>query len=103
MEWKRILDTLSDRIKGSLATSSGDAGVAQEYVDNMIKKLRDEIFELIGSLKEELDKKISFDDLWKSEALILEKLDEVAGALLKKLADKGDTKKALIYLEKKIN
>ena len=28
MEWKRILDTLSDRIKGSLATSSGDAGVA---------------------------------------------------------------------------
>lgn len=69
----------------------------------MIKKLRDEIFELIGSLKEELDKKISFDDLWKSEALILEKLDEVAGALLKKLADKGDTKKALIYLEKKIN
>jgi hypothetical protein len=33
----------------------------------------------------------------------LEKLDEVAGALLKKLADKSDTKKALIYLEKKIN
>lgn len=50
-----------------------------------------------------MEKKISFDDLWKSEALILEKLDEVAGALLKKLADKGDTKKALIYLEKKIN
>ena len=49
-----------------------------------------------------MEKKVSFDDLWKSEALILEKLDEVAGALLKKLADKGDTKKALIYLEKKV-
>lgn len=55
---------------------------------------------LLTALKEE---KVSFDDLWKSEAVILEKLDEVAGALLKKLADKGDTKKALIYLEKKIN
>lgn len=53
---------------------------------------------LLTALKEE---KVSFDDLWKSEAVILEKLDEVAGALLKKLADKGDTKKALIYLEKK--
>jgi len=58
---------------------------------------------LLQALRDDLDKKISFDDLWKSEALILEKLDEVAGALLKKLADKGDTKKALIYLEKKIN
>jgi len=33
----------------------------------------------------------------------LEKVDEVAGALLKKLADKTETKKALIYLEKKVN
>ena len=57
---------------------------------------------LITSLKDELEKKVVLDDLWKSEALILEKLDEVAGALLKKLADKGDTKKALIYLEKKV-
>lgn len=55
---------------------------------------------LLTALKEE---KVSFDDLWKSEAVILEKLDEVAGALLKKLADKGDTKKALIYLEKKVH
>jgi len=46
---------------------------------------------------------VSFDDLWKSEALLIEKLDEVTGALLKKLADKGETKKALIYLEKKVN
>lgn len=57
---------------------------------------------LLKALKDELDKKVSFDDLWKSEALIIEKMDEVAGALLKKLADKGDTKKALIYLEKKV-
>lgn len=35
--------------------------------------------------------------------MILEKLDEVAGALLNKLADKQDTKKALLFLEKKIN
>ena len=57
---------------------------------------------MIQALRDEMEKKVSFDDLWKSEALILEKLDEVAGALLKKLADKGDTKKALIYLEKKV-
>jgi hypothetical protein len=34
--------------------------------------------------------------------LILEKLDEVAGALLKKFADKGETKKGFIVLEKKV-
>jgi hypothetical protein len=68
-----------------------------------LNKLRDDLMALLKALKEELDKKVSFDDLWKSEALILEKVDEVAGALMKKLADKSDTKKALIYLEKKIN
>ncbi len=30
------------------------------------------------------------------------KLDEVAGALMNKLADKSDTKKALQHLEKKV-
>jgi hypothetical protein len=68
-----------------------------------LNKLRDDLMALLKALKEELDKKVSFDDLWKSEALILEKVDEVAGALMKKLADKSDTKKALIYLEKKVN
>lgn len=68
-----------------------------------LSRLRDDLMALLKALKDELDKKVSFDDLWKSEALILEKVDEVAGALMKKLADKQDTKKALIYLEKKVN
>lgn len=55
--------------------------------------------ELIKALR---DEKVPFDDLWKSEAVILEKVDEVAGALIKKLADKSDTKKALIYIERKV-
>lgn len=75
-------------------------GITEELVDEKIRKCKEELLNLLKALKEE---KVSFDDLWKSEAVILEKVDEVAGALLKKLADKGDTKKALVYLEKKIN
>lgn len=33
---------------------------------------------------------------------IFQKIDEIVGALIKKLANKEDTKKALGYLEKKI-
>lgn len=33
---------------------------------------------------------------------IFSKIDEIVGALMKKLANKDDTKKALAYLEKKI-
>lgn len=46
--------------------------------------------------------KVNYEDLYKSEALLLQKLDEVALALMKKFADKADTKKALAYLEKKV-
>lgn len=53
---------------------------------------------MINGLKTDMDKKVSYDDLWKSQALILDKLDEVTAMLLKKLADKGETKRALIFL-----
>lgn len=33
---------------------------------------------------------------------VLQKLDEVAEAIQKKFADKGDTKKALSYIENKV-
>lgn len=61
-----------------------DDGMMEEN----LSKLRDDLMALLKALKDEMDKKVSFDDLWKSEALILEKVDEVAGALMKKLADK---------------
>lgn len=60
-------------------------GVSEELVDEKIRKCKEELLNLLKALQEE---KVSFDDLWKSEAVILEKLDEVAGALLKKLADR---------------
>jgi len=41
------------------------------------------------ALKDDIDKKISLDDLNRMQSYILQKLDEVAGALIHKLAD-GD-------------
>jgi len=83
------------------------SGVTMEQVkalvDEEINKLRDEILALLDELRQLIDKKAEADDLWKSEAALLEKLDQVAGALMKRAqADKSDTKKALIFLEKKI-
>jgi len=82
-------------------------GVSLEQVKQMIdeetRKLRDELLALIDALRAELAKKADAEDLWKSEAALLEKLDQIAGALMKRAqADKNDTKKALMFLEKKI-
>jgi len=78
--------------------------VSEEYVDKRINQLRDELLKLIQALRNDLNDKASLQDLYKSEALILHKVDEVTEAILGKCAaDKKDTKKALIYLEKKVN
>jgi len=83
--------------------SSGFIPINDIDFEKRLADIKEEIMNLIRGIQLELEKRINFDDLWKSEALILEKLDEVAGALLKKLADKGDTKKALLYLERKVS
>ncbi len=75
----------------------------KEIVNEEINKLRDELMALIEALKDALEKKADSEDLWKSEAALLEKLDQIAGALMKRAqADKNDTKKALMFLEKKV-
>lgn len=75
----------------------------RQLIDEEINKLRDELMALIEALRAALDKKADAEDLWKSEAALLEKLDQIAGALMKRSqADKNDTKKALMFLEKKV-
>jgi len=75
----------------------------KQMIDEEINKLRDELLALIEGLRIEVSKKAEAEDLWKSEAALLEKLDQIAGALMKRAqSDKTDTKKALMFLEKKI-
>jgi len=102
----------SHKLKGSRGASfenmAGGSGVTLEQVkhliDEEINKLRDEIMAIIEALRAALEKKADTEDLLKSEAALLEKLDQIAGALMKRAqADKNDTKKALMFLEKKIN
>lgn len=108
-----IIKDLKDKSKASRRTSfdhenaSSGSGVTLEQVKHMIdeeiRKLRDELMAMIEALKDALDKKADAEDLWKSEAALLEKLDQIAGALMKRAqADKNDTKKALMFLEKKV-
>lgn len=91
--------------KPSVDFSSSGVTLEQvkQIVDEEINKLRNELLALIDELRQLIDKKADADDLWKSEAALLEKLDQVAGALMKRAqADKNDTKKALLFLEKKV-
>lgn len=75
----------------------------RQMIEEAIGRLRDELMAIIEELRALIEKKADSDDLWKSEAALLEKLDQVAGALMKRAqADKSDTKKALIFLEKKV-
>jgi len=108
-----MIKELREKSKASRRTSfdhdnaSPNSGVTLEQVKQMIdeeiRKLRDELMALIEALKDALDKKADAEDLWKSEAALLEKLDQIAGALMKRAqADKNDTKKALMFLEKKV-
>jgi len=97
------------KIKGSKGSSFENGGgvtleQVKQIVDEEIKNLRDEILAILEELKALIDKKADTEDLMKSEAALLEKLDQIAGALMKRAqADKNDTKKALMFLEKKIN
>jgi DNA repair exonuclease SbcCD ATPase subunit len=98
------------RSKGSKGSSFdvSSSGVTldqvRQIVDEEIRKLRDEILAMLDAFHHDLEKKADTDDLLKSEAALLEKLDQIAGALMKRAqADKNDTKKALMFLEKKIN
>jgi chromosome segregation ATPase len=92
--------------KGGSFENGGGVTLEQvkQIVDDEISKLRDEIMAILEELKNLIDKKADAEDLMKSEAALLEKLDQIAGALMKRAqADKNDTKKALMFLEKKIN
>lgn len=57
---------------------------------------------MFDALREELGKKCSLDDLYKSDALLLEKVDDIAGALIKKLADKKEVVNSLNYLDVRV-
>jgi hypothetical protein len=50
-----------------------------------------------------LDTKVDKDTLNMSEKAIMDKIHECITALMIKMADKNETKKALIFLEKRIN
>ena len=73
------------------------------YVDQAIAKLRDEFLMLIKRLEEVVNLKADTEDLVRLEQQILAKLEEIVQALMKQFANKQETKKALIYLEQKVN
>ena len=66
-----MLDFLSEIINKSGNGQDGASGAGKEYVDSEIAKLREEVIQFFKALKDELDKRVLFDDLWKSEALLL--------------------------------
>lgn len=70
-----ILKELARLRKRKSSTISGGGGVNQEQItsllDDLINKLRLEIFKIIDDIKQQLGKKIGMEELWKSEGILL--------------------------------
>lgn len=107
-DMKRKVDTISKKNndmgkKQSMKKDGADLQKVKELIDGAVNGLRDELLKMIKDLQQQLDKKIGGeDDLLLYQQKIFQKIDEIVGALIKQLANKNETKKALSYLEKKI-
>lgn len=69
-----ILKELARLRKRKSSNTSGN-GVNPEQissiVEDLINKLRQEIFKILDEIKQKLGKKIEMEDLWKSEGIII--------------------------------
>ena len=75
----------------------------KKVVDDGIDKLREELVNMLNEIHQQLTSKDGVEnDLMLYQQKIYEKIDEIIEALLDQLADKTDTKRGLLYLEKKI-
>lgn len=72
-------------------------------VETQVRTVREELTLAVRDLDDVVKTKAASEDLSKVEANMLMKLEEIVQALIKQLANKQETKKALIYLEQKIN
>lgn len=57
---------------------------------------------LIKKLEDALANKVDTEEHYNTIQEILKKIDDIVNSILKKCADSNDTKKALIFLDKKI-
>ena len=72
-------------------------------INDSVSKLREEILALLKAIDEKMKLKLEKEDLIRLEQGILNKIEEIVQMLMKQLANKTETKKALVYLEQKIN
>lgn len=82
------------------------AGLKPDSSDEIGKhfnKIIDDLKKQINDIVEQLELKANKGEIQQVEESLLQKLDKCVEALIKKLADKNDTKKALLFLEKRIN
>ena len=97
-----MLEALRNSDRGPGSPGGPSLSEIKLMIEGEIGKLKEEILGMLRDLMEKLSQKVDKDELWKSEHALLKKMDEIVEALLKKLADKGETKKALIFLEQKV-
>ena len=71
-------------------------------LENELNAFRNEIAKILKDLQDQINQKADLDALAELEKSMMNKLDEVVKALIKQLADKNDTKKALKALEKQL-
>jgi hypothetical protein len=97
-----MLEALRNMDRGPGAPGGPSLNEIKQLITAEVEKLKEELLVILRDLMDKLSQKVDKDELWKSEHALLKKLDEVVEALLKKLADKGETKKALVFLEQKV-
>lgn len=73
-----------------------------DALENEFNAFRNEIAKILKDLQDQINQKADLEALAELEKSLMNKLDEVVKALIKQLADKNDTKKALKALEKQL-
>lgn len=72
-------------------------------METKLRKFKEDITKDVGDMSKKLKRIVSMAELGNLEKIMIDKIDEYLLGLSKKTADKDETKKALIFLESKVN